>query len=74
MSYILGKSKSTVQRIFIGWVIFLATLSNEIQLKPPSGFLLQKMPHIFVETGHGITDLVIDATIVIRKRIVWKLA
>ena len=74
MSYILGKSKSTVQRIFIGWVIFLATLSNEIQLKPPSGFLLQNMPHIFVETGHGFTDLVIDVTIVIRERIVWKLA
>ena len=46
MGYILGKSKSTVQRIFIGWVIFLATLFNEIELKPPSGFLLQKMPHI----------------------------
>ena len=44
MGYILGKSKSTVHRIFIGWVIFLATLFNEIDLKPPSGFLLRKMP------------------------------
>ena len=58
MGYILGKSKSTVQRIFIGGVIFLVTLFNEIDLKPPSVFLLQKMPHILVETGHG---LVIDA-------------
>ena len=65
MGYIFGKSKSTVQRIFIGWVIFLATLFNEIELKPPSGFSLQKMPHIFVETGHGLTDLdLIDAIVV----------
>ena len=48
--------------MFIGWVIFLATLFNEIDLKPSSGYLLKKMPKIFVETGHGLTDLVIDAT------------
>ena len=62
MGYMAGKSKATIQRIFIGWVIFLSTLFNEIELKQPSGFTLQKMPNIFVETGHGLTDLVIDAT------------
>ena len=62
MGYVVRKSKATVQRIFIGWVIFLATIFNEIDLKPPSGFMLQKMPDIFVKTGHGLTDLVIDAT------------
>ena len=55
-------SNATVQRIFCGWVIFLATLFNEIDLKPPSGYILKKMPKIFVETGHGLTDLVIDVT------------
>ena len=48
--------------MFIGWVIFLATLFNEIDLKPSSGYLLKKMSKILVETGHGLTDLVIDAT------------
>ena len=62
MAYILEKSKTTMQRIFIGWVIFLATLFNQIDLKPASGFLLKKMPKSFVETCHGLTDLVIDAT------------
>ena len=61
-AYIVGMSNATVQRIFCGWVIFLATLFNEIDLKPPSGYILKKMPKIFVETGHGLTDLVIDAT------------
>ena len=62
MAFIIDKSKSTMQRIFIGWVIFLATIFNEIDLKPASGFLLKKMPKSFIETGHGLTDLVIDAT------------
>ena len=62
MGFMLGLSKTTIQRIFIGRVIFLATLFNEIDHKPSSGYLLKKMPKIFVETSHGLTDLVIDAT------------
>ena len=62
MAYILDKSKSTMQRIFIGWIIFLSTIFNEIDLKPASGFLFKKMPKSFIETGHGLTDIVIDAT------------
>ena len=62
MAFILEKSETTVQRIFNSWVIFLATLFNQIDLYPGHGFLLQKMPKVFVETGHGLTDLVIDAT------------
>ena len=41
---------------------FLATIFNEIDLKPASGFLLKKMPKKIMETGHGLTDIVIDAT------------
>ena len=37
-----GLSKATIQRIFIGWVNFLVTLFNEIDLKPSSGYLLKK--------------------------------
>ena len=62
MEFMLGLSKATIQSISVGWVIFLATLFNEIDLKPSSGYLLKKMPKIFVETEHGLTDLVIDAT------------
>ena len=62
MAYITDKFKSIMQRIFIGWVIFLATIFNEIDLKPASGFFLKRMPKSFIETGHGLTDLVVDAT------------
>ena len=41
---------------------FLAALFNEIDLKPQSRCTLKKMSKIFVETGHGLTDLVTDAT------------
>ena len=62
MAYILDVSRSTVPRVFNGWVIFLSTIFNEIDLKPGHGFLLQKMPNVFVDTGHGMTDIIIDAT------------
>ena len=62
ISFMLGVSKATTQRIFIGWVIFLSTLFNKIDLKPSGGYLLKTMPDIFVKTGHGMTDLIIDAT------------
>ena len=62
MAFMLKKSKSTMQRIFIGWVMFISTIFNQLDLKPTQGFLLKKMPKSFIETGHGLTDLVIDAT------------
>eukprot|EP00794_Sanderia_malayensis_P008326 gene8326-9219_t len=62
MAIMLHKSRITVQRIFTAWVIFLATLFNQVDLKPCGKFLLQKMPKIFKETGHGETDLIVDAT------------
>ena len=40
----------------------METLFNEIDLKLSSDHLLKKMPKIFVEIGHLLTDLVIDAT------------
>lgn len=62
MAFWLGVSESTVQRIFNSFVIFLATLFNRLDLVPASGFLLKKIPDSFVQTGHGLTDLVIDCT------------
>ena len=41
MEFMLGLSKAKIQHIFIGWVIFLATVFNEIELKPSSGHLLK---------------------------------
>ena len=62
MAFLLKKSETTMRRIFNGWIIFLATLFSKIELKPASGYLLKMMPGIFVKTGHGLTDLIIDAT------------
>ena len=53
-TYNFGMSNATVQRIICD-VISLATLFNEINLKPPSGYLLKKMPKILAKTGHGLT-------------------
>ncbi|XP_065678095.1 uncharacterized protein LOC136093104 [Hydra vulgaris] len=62
MSFLLEKSYTTVHKIFTSWVIFCATLFNEINLKVDGSFLLKKMPDMFVKTGNGLTDIVIDAT------------
>ncbi|XP_065662444.1 uncharacterized protein LOC105847821 isoform X2 [Hydra vulgaris] len=62
MAYILYTSKSTTQRIFLGWVIFLSTILNEIDLMPESGFLVKKVSKGFIETRHGLTDLIINAS------------
>ena len=42
----------------------VAGLFNEVNLKQQSAYTLKKMPKTFVETGHGSTDLVIDATVI----------
>ena len=62
MAFLVKKSETTIQRIFIGWIIFIAAVFNRIDLIPGHGFLLKKMPKSFIKTGHGMTDLVIDAT------------
>lgn len=62
MAFLLGISDSTMQRIGNAWIIFLATIFNRIDLKPEHGFLIEKMPSSFIETGHGLTDIVLDAT------------
>ena len=62
MGYIVGMLNATVQRTFYGWIIFLATVSNEIDLKPSSGYVLKKEYKIFDKTGHGLTDLLNEAT------------
>ena len=33
-----------------------------INLNPEAGILIKKMPDIFVKTGHGLTDMIIDCT------------
>ena len=62
MSYILEVEKSTVHRIFVGWVVFLETCFSELDLKSVDGFLISKMPDTFVKTGQGQTDMVIYCT------------
>ena len=47
MAIALDKSRITVQRIFTAWVIFLAIIFNQIDLRPSGRFLLHKMPKNF---------------------------
>lgn len=61
-AFIVGKSESTISRLFTSWVVFLATLFNELDLQPHCKFTLKKMPKAFIDTGHGLTDLILDAT------------
>ena len=58
----LKVGESTMQLIFVGWIIFLETIFTHINLKPEDGFLLKKMPDIFIKTGHGLTDMTIGCT------------
>ena len=62
LAFLVKKSETTIQRIFIGWIIFIAAVFNRIDLIPGHGFLLKKMPKSFIKTDHGMTYLVIDAT------------
>ena len=55
MAFMFKVGESTMQLIFVGWIIFLETIFTHINLKHEAGFLLTKMPDIFVKTGHGLT-------------------
>lgn len=58
----LKVEESTTQRTFVGWIVFCETIFTVINLKPEAGFLLKRMPDIFVKTGHGLSDMIIDCT------------
>ena len=62
VGYLTNVCNVTTGRIYNGWVIFLATIFNLLDTRADRKYLQQKMPEIFVKTGHGSTDLVIDAT------------
>ena len=62
MAFMLKVGESTKQLISVAWIVFLETIFTHINLKPETGFLLKKMPDIFVKTGHGITDMIIHCT------------
>lgn len=62
MAFMLKVGERAIQRIFVGWILFLETFFTCINLKPEAGFLLKKTPDIFVKTGHGLLDMIIDCT------------
>ena len=62
MSFMSDLGKSIIYWIFVEWVVFLGTLFSQPNLKPSEGCLLKRMPDIFVKTGHGMTDMVVDCT------------
>ena len=62
MSFMLDLGISIVYWIFVGWAAFLETLFSQLNLKGSEGYLLKKILYIFVKTGHGISEMVIDCT------------
>ena len=62
MAFMIHLSESTINRIFVGWAVFLDAIFKKLSLKPENGFLINQMPDIFIKTGHGLTDIVIDCT------------
>lgn len=62
MAFMLKVRESTIQGPFVGWIVFHETTFTLINLKPEAGFLLKRMSHIFVKTGHGLADMIIDCT------------
>ena len=62
MAFMVKVGESTIERIFVGWIVFPETIFTCINLKPEAGVLLKKMPDIFVKTGHGLTDMIMDCT------------
>ena len=61
-AFVTNVSAATIGRIFNSWVIFLSTVFNKLDTRPHKTFLLQKMPNAFINTGHDMTDLILDAT------------
>ena len=51
-----GVSEPPMQRLYASWMVFLSLLFNCINLRPAPGFLQTKMPRMFLETGHHLTD------------------
>ena len=62
MAFMQNVGESTIQCIFVSWIVFLETIFTCINLKPEAGFLLKMMPDIFIKTGHGLTDMILDCT------------
>ena len=62
MVYMLNIGESTMQRIFVTWVVFMEAVFSKTNLKPDEGFLAYSMPELFIRTGNGLTDIVIDWT------------
>jgi len=62
MAFMLKVGENIIQCIFVSWTVFLETIFTCINLKPEAGFLLKKVPDIFVKTGLGLTDMILDCT------------
>ena len=47
--FMVGLAESTIHRIYTGWIVFLSTLFNEINLSPTSHYLAQKNARYFYQ-------------------------
>ncbi|XP_047137492.1 uncharacterized protein LOC124813995 [Hydra vulgaris] len=62
IGFMVGVAETTMYRIFTGWVVFIDAIISEVNLKVESTYISLMMPSVFKKTGHGETDIVVDAT------------
>nr|XP_047144791.1 uncharacterized protein LOC124818266 [Hydra vulgaris] len=62
IGFMVGVAETTMYRIFTGWVVFIDAIFSEVNLKVESTYISLMMPSVFKKTGHGETDIVVDAT------------
>ena len=51
-----------MQQVFVAWVVFIDAVFSKRNLRPDEGILAYNMPEIFIKTGDGLNDIVIDCT------------
>ena len=59
MAYMLQFGESTIHRVLVARIVFVAAIFSCLNLKPDDRFLPYSIPEVFVKTGHGLTDIII---------------
>ena len=51
-----------VTNFFVAWEVFMEAISPILNLKTDGYFLPDSLSEVFIKTGHGPTDIIIDCT------------
>ena len=58
MTYMLHICESTINKIFVAWVVFMEAIFSCLNFKPDDRFLTYSIPDVFNKTGHGLTVII----------------